>query len=427
MKNSTQPRLQRVKWKTVQPTRVRLSIVLLALLVNLLCYTDRVCIAVAGPRIRDEFGLTPAQLGLVFSIFSLSYALGQAPWGALADRIGARGLVAVAILAWSAFTALTGLAWGFASLLVFRFAFGALEAALSPAIASGFSRWIPEQERSTAFGAYLGGGRLGGAITPPMAAALALAVGWRNMFAVFASLGLFAAAAWYWWYRHNPAEHPRVNKAELELISRGVRAPQPTEAVAWAPILKSRRLWCLIAVVFCSTFLWQFYITWFPTYLQEARGMGFQEASWFAGLPFLVGVAATWLGGLGTDWLARRVGVRRGRTLLGSVSLASAALLMLAGLLSPTPWLGATLMASAAFALDLYLGAAWTSAVDIGGRHGGAVAGLMNAASNAAGFASPTLMGLVLGAGHNWNLVLMAGVCATGVASVLWLGVNRER
>src|SRR5260370_33280127 len=83
----------------------------------MLCYTDRVCIAVAGPRIRSELGLSQAQLGLVFSIFFLAYAAAQAPWGMLADRFGSRGIVTAAIFCWSGFTALTGAVWGFLSIL----------------------------------------------------------------------------------------------------------------------------------------------------------------------------------------------------------------------------------------------------------------------------------------------------------------------
>ena len=88
-----------------RPTLVRYSIVGLAMTINMLCYTDRVCIAVAGPRIRSELGLSQAQLGLVFSIFFLAYAAAQAPWGMLADRFGSRGIVTAAIFCWSGFTA----------------------------------------------------------------------------------------------------------------------------------------------------------------------------------------------------------------------------------------------------------------------------------------------------------------------------------
>ncbi len=381
-----------------RPTRVRYSIVGLAMGINMLCYTDRVCIAVAGPKIRSELGLTQSQLGLVFSVFFLAYAVTQAPWGMLADRYGSRRIVAGAIVCWSAFTALTGAVWGFVSMLAVRFTFGTLEAALSPSTATAFSRWVPVAERSTSFGAYLSGGRLGAALTPPLAAFLMLRFGWRIMFVIFGSLGVLAASGWFAWFRDAPAAHRSVNAEEREVIRKGIAQHSGKEAVRppWGELLRSSRLWCLLGVAFASTFLWQFYITWFPTYLIEKRGLPVQEASYYAGLPFLCGFAATWAGGIITDYLTRRFDARRGRLYLGCAGLLLTATLMSAGVLSPLPRAGALLMAVAAGTIDLYLGAAWTSAVDIGGRSGGAVAGLMNAASNAAGFASPALMGWVL-------------------------------
>ena len=157
----------------------------------------------------------------------------------------------------------------------------------------------------------------------------------------------------------------------------------------------------------------------------EKRGLPLKEASYYAGLPFLLGVGATWVGGLAADYLSRRLSVRTGRRIVGVVSLLGASSLMLVGVLAVNPRLGALLMASAAFFLDLYLGSAWASAVDIGKSHGGAVAGLMNASSNAAGFVSPALMGWALHTRNDWNLVLLIGVASTAFAAVLWLGVTR--
>ena len=84
-------------------------------------------------------------------------------------------------------------------------------------------------------------------------------------------------------------------------------------------------------------------------------------------------------------------------------------------------------MSSAAGAVDLYLGAAWSSATDIGGTSGGAVAGLMNAASNAAGFVAPVLLGWVLDRTHTWNAVLYLTAATTLAAAFLWLFVNPRR
>src|SRR5262245_55474235 len=224
-------------------TRVRYSVVLLALVINMICYTDRVCIAVAGPEMRKAFDFSQVQMGLVFSIFSLSYFVGQTPWGMAADRYGARSLVILAVAGWSAFTILTAYAWNFASLMAIRFTFGALEAALSPSVATAFNRWIPSSERSTAFGAFLGGGRLGGAITPPIAGFILLLYGWRAPFVVFGLVGLLGAVAWFYWFRNRPEEHPAMTQIELERIRAGI--PEGTRQVIktpWSELPSSTRL-----------------------------------------------------------------------------------------------------------------------------------------------------------------------------------------
>lgn len=408
------------------PTTVRYSIVLLALGVNLICYTDRSCVSIAGPRMAAEFGFSPTQMGLVYSIFSLSYFLGQTPWGIAADRWGARGLVTMAILGWSAFTALTAAAWSFSSLLAIRFLFGGLEAALSPSVAAAFGRWIPVAERSSAFGFFLGGGRLGAAITPFFAAGILAQHGWRVMFCVFGSLGIAAAVAWYLWFRNSPDEHSFVNELEAESIRARIApvSSGPPVKPLWNELLRSGRLWSLLGVAFGCTFMWQFYITWFPTYLMEERKMSLEESARYAGLPFLFGVFATWLGGLLTDALARRYEPRTARRLIGSVSLTMGGLLLSAGIWCEEPRLAAVLMASGALGVDLFLGAAWASALDIGGASGGAVAGLMNAASNFAGFVSPVFNGWVIQTWRNWNIFLIVAVAVNLAAAVLWLRVN---
>ncbi len=406
------------------PTRVRYSIVALAVAINLICYTDRSCISIAGPGIQKEFGFSPTQMGLVYSIFSLSYFLGQTPWGLAADRRGARGLVTMAIVGWSIFTGMTAVAWSFASLLAIRFVFGGLEAALSPSIAAAFNRWIPVGERSSAFGFFLGGGRLGAAITPFLAAAALSAYGWRSVFLLFGGFGVVAAVAWYLWFRNTPREHPAVNGAEVQLIEAGLPAVQAKVKPDWPTLLRSGRLWCLLAVAFGCTFLWQFYITWFPTYLMQERRMSLGESARYAGLPFLFGVFGTWLGGLLTDALARRFGVPRARTLIGTVSLAAGGLLLSAGVWCEEPRLAAVLMASGALGVDLFLGAAWASALDIGGASGGAGGGLMNASPNLSRVVFPAFHGWVVETFHDWNVFLMVAVGINWIAAVVWMWVN---
>ena len=413
-----------------RPTQIRYSIILLAVLVDMTSYMDRVCISVAAPSLEQEFALSKTQMGWVFSIFSLAYALGQTPWGMLADKVGARGIVSGAIVWWSAFTALTTAAWNYTSLLAVRFLFGAGEAALSPAIASAFGRWVPVTERSTAFGAFVSGGRLGGAIAPPIAAVLLLNYGWRTMFVTFAWLGVVWAVVWWWWYRDKPSEHPRINQVEIELIEAGIAEDGPARTDLpgpWRLFRRSPQLAMLLGVSFGYTVMWQFYITWFPTYLIEQRGFSLERAGFIAGLPFLFGAAANWVGGLLTDWLSHRMSPSRARQLVGFCALLSAGTLMLVGLLTPAAVPGALLMAAAAFAGDLVIGPIWSSAIGLGGAAGGTAGGLLNTTSNLGGFASPVVIGWALDVWGDWNAVLMLTVLANFAAAALWWPANRQR
>jgi MFS family permease len=269
---------------------------------------------------------------------------------------------------------------------------------------------------------------LGGALAPPLAGLLLLHYGWRMPFVLFGAIGALGSLAWLYWFRNRPEEHPAMTREELERIQAGrIKAGSTSAGIPWLRLLNSTRLWCLLGAAFGLTMLWQFYITWFPTYLRERREMTIGEAGFYASIPFVLGVGATWLGGILTDFIGRRSDDRRARTVIGFTSLLSAATLMSAGVWCPEARLAAVLMGCAAGAVDLCLGAAWASALDIGGASGGAVSGLMNAASNCAGFASPALMGWVLQQSGDWDSVLLFGAGTTALSAFLWLFVNPRR
>ncbi len=407
-----------------QRTNIRYSIVALAMGMNILNYADRVSISILAPRIREDLQLSGVQMGVVFGIFSIAYALAQAPWGLWAERHGARRAVTFAAAGWSILISLTGLAWSYGSLLAIRFLFGAVEAALSPSVAAAFRRWLPAREAAAGFGVFLAGGRLGAAVTPWLAGAFFTALPWRDVFLYLGPPGLIGAAAWFFWYRDVPAQHPAIAAEEVALLPQ-VAPKSPATRHGLGAAVRSGRFWSLLGTAFSATFMWQFYITWFPTYLITEKHFSTAEASFYSGLPFAFGLAGTACGGLIASWLSRHGGVYRARRIVGLISLGSAALLMSAGLmLGGSPRMAALCMASAAGCLDLYLGAAWASAVEIGGEAGGGVAGLMNAASNAAAFISPVAFGWLLDRFHDWNVPLVASVLLTLAAAVLWLKVT---
>ncbi|MDA1015723.1 MAG: MFS transporter [Planctomycetota bacterium] len=155
-----------------RPSRVRYVVVAAALLMATLLYLDRFCVTFAAPYIRQDLGLSEFQIGLFMSAFFLPYALAQVPAGWLSDRYGARIMLTYYIVAWSVFTALMGLAGGFAMLIVMRALTGLGQAGAYPTSSSIVSKWVPFSGRGAASSMVAFGGRLGGAIAPVLTAFL---------------------------------------------------------------------------------------------------------------------------------------------------------------------------------------------------------------------------------------------------------------
>src|SRR5688572_20524401 len=199
-------------------SRVRFRVRRLAFWLAIITYLDRVCISVAAPFIRADLGLTPVQMGVVFSAFTLAYSLFEVPSGWLGDVMGPRRVLTRIVLWWSAFTMATGLAQGLRSLIVIRFLFGAGEAGAFPNAVRSFATWFPVRERGMANGVLFFGSRLGGALTAPLALFLVRQYGWRASFAAFGALGLVWAFVWFRAYRDRPADHPDIHPTELAWI-----------------------------------------------------------------------------------------------------------------------------------------------------------------------------------------------------------------
>ena len=180
--------------------------------------------------------LTDAQKGAVFSAFGLAYALFEIPTGWLGDKIGARKVLVRVVLWWSFFTAATGWAWNYVSLLVMRFLFGAGEAGCFPNLTKAFSAWLPSVERTRAQAIMWMGARWGGAFTPLLVVAVMSFVSWRTAFLVFALLGVAWTVVFWFWFRDNPRDHPGFNAAELELLrenEQNVQGHGPYGLLGW--------------------------------------------------------------------------------------------------------------------------------------------------------------------------------------------------
>jgi nitrate/nitrite transporter NarK len=406
-----------------QPTRVRYGVLGLACSLSMITYLDRVCFGSVADYIKDEFGLTDTQKGLLFTAFALAYASFEVPSGWLGDVFGPRKTLIRIVLWWSVFTALTGLIWPvagmvplmFTLLVAVRFCFGMGEAGAFPNIARAFHSWFPFSERGFAQGAVWMAGRFMGGATPLIVNTLVIkvvqddgttTVYWRHAFWMFGCLGIVWCLFFLWWFRDRPEQKPGVNAAELALIRGGRTTRDAGEShagVPWGRLLGSGNLWLLCVMYFCASYGWYFNITYLPGYLRNTYGVTSDTygpwAGIMAGLPLLLGSMACITGGLLTDAFIRRTGNRKwGRRLFGVVGHGVCALCYFASMFAPNAVVFVLAIALAAFWNDITMGSAWASCLDIGRKYSGIVSGFMNTVGNMGGAVAGLTTGMVLDA-----------------------------
>ncbi len=355
-------------------------------------YLDRLCIAVAGPRMQQDLGITPDRWGWVLGVFALSYGAFEIPSGALGDRIGQRKVLTRIVIWWSMFTALTGWVSSFWALLATRFLFGVGEAGAYPNASGSIARWFPAAERARAQGAVWSASRLGGALAPLLVVPIQIAYGWRGSFWIFGTLGIIWAAAWWWWYHDDPARQPGITRREIEEI--GASPIRDGNAgVPWRRLFSQRQLWLIMAMYWCYVWGSWFYLSWFHTYLIKGRGFTETEMGLYSPIPFVFGALGNVAGGFLSDNLARTRGLRVGRRVIGSTCLAASALFLLATAFTTGKASGLILLTLGFGVMDCMLPSAWALCLDIGKNYAGAVTGAMNSAGQFGGFVCSVAFG----------------------------------
>ena len=417
------------------PTRTRYVMMGFMITLAIITYIDRVCISQAAPDIRRDLGLNEKQMGMVFSAFALSYALFEIPGGWMGDRFGPRSVLMKVVVMWSFFTAATGAAWNFASMVVCRFLFGVGEAGCFPNVTKIFTIWLPSSERVRAQGILWLSARWGGAFTPLLAAWVLSGLGWRWAFVLFGTLGVVWAVWFYSWFRDKPAEHPGVNAAELALLD-GAESNAPSHApVPWGKLVKSPTVWLLWLQYFCMSWGWYFYITWLPTYLREARGISLAKSALLAGLPLFFGGIGCFVGGWAARRLAERYGnVARARRLVASTGLFAAGGMLVLATKINDPVLAMIALGLASFANDLAMAPDWAACMDVGGRLAGSLSGSMNMMGNLGGAAAPAVVGYILESTkitptspptmEGWITVFMLAAAIYVVGAIAWFFID---
>ncbi len=409
-----------------RPSRVRFAILALISLAVAVNYLDRAVIGIASPSIAAEFALSPVAMGLIFSAFSWSYFAAQIPGGLALDRFGARLVYLVALAGWSLSTLLHATATGFTSLFGWRVSLGLFEAPCFPANNSIVGAWFPRAERARAIGVYTSAEYVALGFATPLLLWLMNAHGWRALFLTSGLLGLALVPAWWRIYRE-PAEHPRVNPAELALIEKGGGRTQPetarfTPALLWA-LARQPQIIALCAAQFAAYSTFVFFLTWFPTYLVTVRHMAWIRLGALASLPYIAGFFGILFAGWLSDFLlARGASLNLARKLPVIMGMLLASAIVLANYVDSDTLVMAIL--SLAFFAQAMSSSSWTALSEVAPPGTlGMVGSLFSAAANLSGIVTPLVIGVIYQqtGSFDWALAFIGVVTAAGAAAWIFL------
>ncbi|MBO9581717.1 MAG: MFS transporter [Sphingobium sp.] len=412
---------------SIRPTRARFGVLALIATATALNYLDRTLLGVAAPTMTKELGFSPELMGVVFAVFSWSYALAQVPGGAFLDRFGTRLTYGLSLVIWSSFTVMQGLIRSSTALILVRLGLGVAEAPCFPANSRVLISWFPQSERARANSVYSVGMYFGIGFCSPLLFWMVSHWGWRSLFWIVGSLGVLFGLAWFRLYR-DPSDHPRVNKAELDLIRAdgGITERQAPRPFSWSDVgyLASQRSIIGASIgQFATNSTLVFFLTWFPTYLATERHMDWIKAGFLAMVPFIAASVGVLAGGQVSDRL-----LASGKSLQFARKLPVITGLLLSTVIVSAIWLPSDAAVIAAMSVAFFgqgmsnLG--WTLISEIApAKLAGLTGGLFNLCTNLAGIVTPIVIGVAVGRTGSFfaGLAYIAVMAALGALSYAFI------
>lgn len=393
---------QSITVPTKRVPRVRWGIAVILGLGVLVNYIDRGALSVAQKPLHDEFGLGPAEFGLLSSAFFLPYALLQVPIGLILDRFGVKVVARTSAFLWVVASVLTAAAPGFNTIFTARAFLGVAEAPTFPANAKAVATWFPKSERGLATSLFDAAAKFSNVIGVTLMSVLIAAFGWRGMFGFTAGLSLLFFVLFYLFYR-NPSEVKSLSEEERRYIIEGgadpeTRVGEKAKGADLGYILRQPKVWGLTIGFAAYGYLFALLLTWLPGYLQTTFGVNIMKAGLYAGIAW---GAATITDLVVGGWLVDRL-IRKG---YDANKVRKTVLIV--GLIMGFAVIGAAYtkdinvaifwitIATAGIAFHAPVG--WSIPALIAPRNStGTVGGIMNLFNNLAGFCAPIVTGFLV-------------------------------
>jgi MFS transporter, ACS family, glucarate transporter len=420
-----------------RPTNARWIVLAVVILASASAYFLRANLSIVGGTMIGELGLTETHLGYMFSAFAAGYAIFQLPGGVLGNRFGPRRIFTVLIVAWAILTLLTALIPSadtlsvgvvVVSLIVLRFLVGTTQAPLFPVTAGGvIANWFPVGGWGLPFGLQIAGYTLGAAACAPLLVWLMDSYGWRFAMLLSAPPALCLAAFWWWYIRDFPRDHRGVNPQELSLINSG-RSADSDESVAgaWKLTLANRDILLLTISYFCTQYVFYLFFSWFFFYLVEVREFEQQLAGIFTSAQWILGAIAGLAGGILTDVMTRKWGVRLGPRWLAVSSLLLCGVTLIIGAVSDNATVVVVMLCVSFASTQIADNPYWIATMAVAERHAQVATGVLNTGGNVVGFFGGMLVPLIAGI-FGWTAAMASGAAFAFVAAGIWFFIRADR
>lgn len=420
--------------------RVRYFLAFWLFVLSGVAFLDRTNISIAGLQISNEYGLGNQRLGWVFSAFLIGYAGFQLPAGWLAARFGPRRVLTFGVMSWGVATALTALLpsnipFVVVLLIGIRFILGAGESVIYPAANQFVARWVPMQERGFINGLIFAGVGAGSGLTPPMLTWLITHHGWRAAFWFSALIGFAVGTVWWLLARDTPEEQPGLDPRELKEIRDGLsfgtisspaaENPSGEARISWRAIFHRRDLPALMVGYFAFGYVAWIYFSWFFLYMAQVRGFDLKSSAQYAMLPFLSMTVCCLAGGVLSDRLTGKYGLRLGRCGLAAVALIFTAIFLVLGSQVHSPQLAGVILACGAGALYLSQSSFWSVSVDIAGRSSGVFSSMVNMGGQIGGAITASLTPWIAQR-YGWTTSFSVSAILAIIGAICWMTVHPE-
>ncbi|MFH6566133.1 MULTISPECIES: MFS transporter [Pseudomonas] len=287
-------------------------------MIGVVNYLDRSALSIANTTIQKDLAISPMQMGVMLSAFSIAYAFSQLPLGALIDKLGSKLALGGSLVVWSVAQAAFGLFSSYGHLVGLRVLLGIGEAPVFPSAAKALSEWFDTQERGTATGWVWSSTCIGPCLAPPLLTVFMVHLGWRGMFILTGILGLLLAVCWFKFYKSKAQYMAETGRAEPVPVQQA-KAPK----VRWTSLFKDRNTWGAFLGFMGVIYMIWLNLTWLPGYFEREHGLDLYRTAWVVSLAYLFGALGTIVAGKCCDRLVAR----------GMRVLASRKLMVILGLL----------------------------------------------------------------------------------------------